>query len=106
VLTNEEFDQWKTSAAADYALFLKWQELHEHVVAKVSLAYPAAPAQYLDARAKLKAGEKPPEITLDETKAFLAEMKQDANYGCLCQHMFLIHIRLFTAISSPPPISS
>jgi cytochrome c oxidase subunit 3 len=92
VMTTEEFEQWKSSAAADYALFLKWQELHEHVVARVSLEHPAAPAQYLDARTQLKAGEKPPEITLDEVKAFLVQMKQDPKYGALVSaHVFDPH---------------
>ncbi|MEY3174985.1 MAG: Cytochrome c oxidase subunit 3 [Planctomycetota bacterium] len=91
-LTTEQFEQWKTSAAADYALFLKWQDLHEHVVANVSLEYPAAPAGFLEARTKLKAGEKPPEITLDETRKRLNEMKANEQYGALVSaHVFDPH---------------
>lgn len=91
-LTNEQFETWKSAAAADYALFLKWQDFHEHVVANVSLKYPAAPAGYLEARGKLKEGEKPPEITLDEAKALVTEMKQDPQYGALVTaHVFDPH---------------
>lgn len=91
-LTTEQFEQWKTDAKIDYALFLKWQDLHEHVVANVSLKFPAAIAGYQEARTKLKEGEKPPEITLDEAKALVAEMKQNPDYGALVSaHVFDPH---------------
>jgi cytochrome c oxidase subunit 3 len=62
------------------------------VVANVSLKFPAAIAGYQEARTKLKEGEKPPEITLDEAKALVAEMKQNPDYGALVSaHVFDPH---------------
>lgn len=82
-LTSDQFAEYQTSAAADYALFLKWQNLHDHVVANVSLDWPTSSGEYPAKRAELKAGEKPPELTLDEVREELKTLKADPQYGAL-----------------------
>ncbi len=90
--TSDQFAEWQATAAADYALFLKWQFIHDHVVANVSLKWPTDISQYTANRAELKAGEKPPELTIDEVRTELNQMKEDPQYGALVKkHVFDPH---------------
>lgn len=78
----ETFKEYQESAAADSELYGKWLDLHQHIVANVSLTkVPAVPAEYLVARDTLKEGEKFPELTYEEVKQRLAELKSNEEYG-------------------------
>lgn len=90
--TTEQFAEWQATAAADYALFLKWQFIHDHVVANVALDWPTGSGEYPERRAQLKAGEKPPVLTIDEVRKEYAKMTEDAQYGALVKkHVFEPH---------------
>ena len=82
-LTNAEFAGYTSSAKADYALYEKWDNLQKHIVANVSLSWPALPLEYMEKRATLKDGEKPPELTLDEVKVYLTDMKKSGPQAAL-----------------------
>jgi len=64
-------------------LYKKWQNLHQHKVANVSLtAVPSAEVSaYREARNALNEGEKLPELTLGEVTTYLNDMKADQSYG-------------------------
>ncbi len=70
-------------ATCDIDLFKEWMNLHQHIVANVSLekVLIATGPEYLAAREGLKAGEKLPELEFGEVKALLEKMKDDKNYG-------------------------
>ncbi|MEY2726380.1 MAG: Cytochrome c oxidase subunit 3 [Planctomycetota bacterium] len=90
--TADQFSEWQTSAKSDYALFLKWQSIHDHVVANVSLDWPTSISEYTAKRTELKAGEKPPELTIDEVRKELSTIKADPQYGALVsKHVFDPH---------------
>ena len=74
-MTDAEFKGYQESAAADYELFQKWMNLEQHVVADVSLAQPALPADYLVKREALGAGERLPALKLEEVRTYLTELK-------------------------------
>jgi len=93
-LTNEEFARFTTSSAEDYKLYEKWDNLQNHVVANVSLKWPALTLDYGKQRETLKDGEKPPELTLDEVKAYLKDMKEHGPNAAL------VSVRIF----DPHPI--
>ena len=82
-LTDAEFEVYKASAGDDYALFEKWDNLQKHIVANVSLDYPALPVEYMASRAKLEDGAKPPELSLDEVKKYLGDIKKDGPHAAL-----------------------
>lgn len=67
----------KDSAAADVALYSKWQNLHQHIVANVSLIEvpDAAGPEYLKARASLAEGDSLPTLKFGEVATYLSEMK-------------------------------
>ena len=71
------------SAPHDVALYRKWQNLHQHIVADVSLEkVPVATGpDYLAAREALDRGKSLPALEYAEVKAELARLKSDANYG-------------------------
>jgi cytochrome c oxidase subunit 3 len=71
------------SAIHDVALYRKWQNLHQHIVANVSLEkVPVATGPgYLAAREALSEGESLPALEYAEVKAELARLKSDTNYG-------------------------
>lgn len=75
------FNSLKESAASDAELFRQWMNLHQHIVANVSLTLPAVGPEYLAARESLKAGEKLPELGYEEVTGLLAGMKQNEQFG-------------------------
>lgn len=77
----ETFQEYQDSALADVELFREWLNLHQHIVANVSMTQPALPADLLAARAALKEGEKMPELKLEEVAAKLKELKANEKYG-------------------------
>jgi cytochrome c oxidase subunit III len=70
-----------TSSKYDVDLYRRYQDLHQHVVANVSLTIPAAPAQYIEARGKMKEGETPPPLTMPEVQTFINDLGQNEHYG-------------------------
>ncbi|HQX50444.1 MAG TPA: cytochrome c oxidase subunit 3 [Planctomycetaceae bacterium] len=82
-VSEGEFDALKESAPVDAELFRQWMNLHQHIVANVSLQkVPTATGpEYLAAHEGLKAGEKLPELEFGEVKALLEKMKADTTYG-------------------------
>ena len=75
------FQDFQRTAPKDAELFREWMNLHQHIVANVSLTVPAVPAEYLVARGALKKGEKLPELKYEEVKALLKKLKADETYG-------------------------
>ena len=75
------FDALKESAPVDAELFKEWMNLHQHIVANVSLKVPAVGKEYLDARAELKKEEKLPELEYAEVTSLLTKMKANEQYG-------------------------
>ncbi|MFN9718859.1 MAG: heme-copper oxidase subunit III [Planctomycetota bacterium] len=79
----ELFKEYQKSATVDVDLYRKWMNLHQHIVANVSLTQPADTAAYLTSREALKEGEKPPVLDFDEVRQYLAEMTKNPDYGQL-----------------------
>jgi cytochrome c oxidase subunit III len=77
----ETFKTYQESAPGDAALFREWLNLHQHIVANVSLSQPALPADLLAARASLKEGEKLPELKFEEVKTKLEQLKANEQFG-------------------------
>lgn len=77
----ELFSDFQKTAPIDVDLYKKWMDLHQHIVANVSLKRPADTAAYLASRDSLKEGEKPPVLEFDEVKAYIAELKNNQDYG-------------------------
>lgn len=75
------FAALKESAPVDVELFKQWMNLHQHIVANVSLKVPAIGPEYLAARGALKEGEKLPELEYAEVTSLLTVMKADEKYG-------------------------
>ncbi len=73
----------KASVPHDVALYGKWQNIHQHIVANVSLEkVPVATGpRYLAAREALQEGESLPALEFAEVTAELERMKSDPNYG-------------------------
>ena len=73
----------KESATHDVALYREWQNLHQHIVADVSLEkVPVATGPgYLAAREALPEGESLPALEYAEVTAELQRLKSDTNYG-------------------------
>lgn len=73
----------RTAAKADLRLYAQWQNLHQHIVANVSLTEvpEAAGPGYLAAREELQEGEALPTLKIGEVDDMLAEMKRDADFG-------------------------
>ncbi len=76
-LTSDEFSAFQKSAEVDSELYREWMNLHQHVVANVSLAEPALPVGYLQSRATLEAGEKQPELTMNEVQSWLNGLRAE-----------------------------
>ena len=85
----EDFDDaeaasYRELAAVDLELYAKWKNLHEHVVANVSLdeINSAEISNYRAAREELKTGDTLPELTLSEVDTYLKDLKNpDKNPG-------------------------
>jgi len=78
----ETFKKYQATAPMDAELYAKWMDLHQHIVANVSLTkVPAVPAEYLVARDTLKEGERFPELAYEEVENRLAELKANKDYG-------------------------
>lgn len=75
------FKALQETAPVDADLYSKWMNLHQHIVADVSLAIPATGPDYLAAREKLKEGEKLPTLEYGEVEALLKDMKANEKYG-------------------------
>ena len=75
------YKEYQDTAPADLELFREWMNLHQHIVANVSLTVPALPAEYLAARGSLKEGEKLPELGFEEVEAWLVKMKANEKFG-------------------------
>ena len=75
------FKEYQATASADIALFREWMNLHQHIVANVSLDVAALPAEYLAARESLEKGEKPPELKYEEVEQKLKTLKENKDYG-------------------------
>lgn len=73
----------KESAATDMALYAKWQNLHQHIVANVSLVEvpEAAGPKYLNARAALADGASLPVLAYGEVVDYVKELKSNVDYG-------------------------
>jgi cytochrome c oxidase subunit 3 len=73
----------KETAAADAELYQKWTNLHDHIVADVSLTQvPVAigPA-FLDQRAALPEGDSLPPLEFSEVEQYLQDLKSNESYG-------------------------
>ena len=78
----DTFAEYQVTAEADAQLFSEWINLHQHIVANVSLTQLSAlPADLLTARDALKEGQKLPELTYEEVAAKLQDMKSNEKYG-------------------------
>ncbi len=75
--------EFRQRAATDIELFQKWKTLHEHIVANVSLIAlkSAEISSYRAARNELAEGDRLPELSFNEVKAYLADMKANESYG-------------------------
>ena len=81
---EETFNDLKQTAPVDVELFKQWMNLHQHIVADISLKIAnadATSAEYQAARAALKAGEKLPELGYGEVTDLLKTMKANPTYG-------------------------
>ena len=89
ILSNnpEASQELRDAANVDIELFSKWQNLHQHIVANVSLtAVPVAVGpDYLAARAGLEEGESLPVLGFSEVKDYLQALKSDVRYGAAVQ---------------------
>ena len=89
-------ERLKGSVAADVDLFRQYMNLHDHVVANVSMTIPASGPEYSDARAALKEGESFAPLTLAEVKEFLQKLKANEAYGAdVTKGVFEPHPMLF-----------
>lgn len=75
----------RTQAKTDVRLYGDWQNLHQHIVADVSLVEvpKAIGPDYLAARAELAEGEALPVLGFGEVKDFVAKLRLDPEYGSL-----------------------
>ncbi len=80
-VSEATFNALKESAPIDTELYSKWMNLHQHIVANVSLKVAATGPEYLAAREGLKAGEKLPELEFEEVTALLTDLKSNEKYG-------------------------
>ncbi len=73
----------RETAASDLELYSRWKNLHEHIVAEVSLEQVAVAdsAGYLKDRSKLAAGEVLPVLSFSEFKSYLNDLKANPEYG-------------------------
>lgn len=80
---DTDVTQYREQAGADIELYGKWKNLHEHIVANVSLEAleSAEISSYRAAREQLATGEKLPALTLDEVEVYLTELKANESYG-------------------------
>jgi cytochrome c oxidase subunit III len=87
----------RENAAADVVLFGKWQNLHQHIVANVSLVEvpEATGPQYLAARAALAEGDSLPPLAYSEVETFLAGLKADKTYAASVSGIFDMHPVLY-----------
>ncbi len=74
------FREYQVTAPADLELYRQWMNLHQHIVANVSLSVPAVPSEYLAARGALKEGETLPELGFDEVANLLKDLKANEQY--------------------------
>lgn len=84
-------------AANDVVLYGKWQNLHQHIVANVSLTKvpEATGPKYLEARAALAEGDSLPVLTFGEVGDFLQMLKKDPTYASSVSGIFDPHPVLY-----------
>lgn len=82
-IDEDTFKEFQATAPADAELYSRWMNLHQHIVANVSLTRvpQALPADLLTARNDLKEGEKLPKLTLPEVEHELKTLKANEQYG-------------------------
>jgi cytochrome c oxidase subunit 3 len=80
---DDVFAEFQKDAEVDVELYRQWMNLHQHVVANVSLSVPAIPTEYLAARGNLKEGEKLPTLKFEEVEKYLADMKANEKFGAI-----------------------
>lgn len=86
------FKLFQDRAPVDAKLYSEWLNLHQHVVANVSLSVPAVPADYLTARASLKEGEKFPELGIAEVQDYINKLKTNEQFGAdVSKGVFELH---------------
>ncbi|MEZ6062896.1 MAG: cytochrome c oxidase subunit 3 [Planctomycetaceae bacterium] len=73
----------KETAKSDLELYSRWKNLHEHLVAEVSMhdVAVADSAGYITDRAKLPEGESLPGLRYSDAKDYLEGLKQNPEYG-------------------------
>jgi cytochrome c oxidase subunit 3 len=62
-------------------LYSRYMNLHQHVVANVSLSVPADPAGLIEARSKLEEGETLPPLTMEEVQGYVDDLAANEYYG-------------------------
>lgn len=88
----------RAAAAGDLELYSKWQNLHNHIVADVSLTQveEATGPKYLAARDALNEGEELPKLTFEEVDSYLATLKENPQYGsAVASHVLKPHPILY-----------
>ncbi len=78
---KDAVESMKASVAGDIKLYRAYMNLHDHMVANISLKHPASGQEYTDARAAMKEGESFPPLTLAEVKTELNVLKADGEFG-------------------------
>ncbi len=87
----------REQAASDVILYEKWQNLHQHIVANVSMidVPNAIGPDYLAARAALAEGDSLPILTFGEVDDFLQDLKADKTYASSVAGIFDPHPVLY-----------
>ena len=77
----------KKAAAVDAALFKKWQNLRQHIVANVSLVDvpDASSPKYLAARSELEQEASLPVLAYGEVVNYVKDLKENVDYGAFVQ---------------------
>lgn len=90
VFAEEADAETKKAVESDLALYGEWRNLHEHIVADISLekvvdengaALKASVEDYRKARAQLAEGESLPPLEYDEVVSLLEKLKADEGFG-------------------------
>ena len=71
----------KLQVDGDVELYRQYKDLHDHVVAGISLTVPAIGPEYVAARAALAEGASFPVLALSEVEGRLTELKKNASFG-------------------------
>ena len=82
-IDEETAAEFRQSVSSDIELYKKWTNLHEHIVANVSLVeVPSAETSaYRAARDALSEGETLPTLKFNEVTSYLHDLKASESYG-------------------------